>query len=305
MFKKKIAHIDMNNFYASVECMLDRSLRDKAVAVCGSVEDRHGIVLAKNYAAKATGIKTGEAVWQAKQKCPNLVIVPPHYEDYIKYSRYAREIYERYTDRIEPYGMDECWIDLTGGEGLFGAADKVCNEIREKIKFELGLTVSIGLSFNKIFAKLGSDMKKPDALTVIPEESFKEKIWSLPVEELLGVGRATYKVLYGYGIRTIGDLANADPKQISYKLKSWAYQLVAWANGLDHSAVLQKDVEIPVKSVGHGTTTRQDMENSTEVWRLMLERLDAAIDNIRECFGANAIRNAVLCQNIHYCGEFG
>ena len=151
----------MNNFYASVECMLDPSLRKYPVAVCGSVEERHGIVLAKNYAAKAFDVKTGDAVWQAKQKCRNLVVVPPHFEEYIKYSKLARSVYSRYTDQVEPYGMDECWLDVSGTENIFGSPEKVANDIRETIKFELGLTISVGVSFNKIFAKLGSDMKKP------------------------------------------------------------------------------------------------------------------------------------------------
>ena len=185
----------MNNFYASVECMLDPSLRKYPVAVCGSVEERHGIVLAKNYAAKAFDVKTGDAVWQAKQKCRNLVVVPPHFEEYIKYSKLARSVYSRYTDQVEPYGMDECWLDVSGTENIFGSPEKVANDIRETIKFELGLTISVGVSFNKIFAKLGSDMKKPDAVTVIPKDTFRDKIWGLPAADLLGVGRATQRVL--------------------------------------------------------------------------------------------------------------
>ena len=180
----------MNNFYASVECMLDPALKKYPIAVCGSVEERHGIVLAKNYKAKAFDVKTGDAVWQAKQKCKDLGVVPPHYEEYIKYSKLARSVYERYTDQVEPYGMDECWLDISGTESLFGSPEKVANEIRETMKFELGLTISVGVSFNKIFAKLGSDMKKPDAVTVIPKDTFKEKIWGLPAADLLGVGRA-------------------------------------------------------------------------------------------------------------------
>ena len=215
---RNILHCDMNNFYASVECMLDPALREYPVAVCGSVEERHGIVLAKNYKAKAFNVQTGDAVWQAKQKCRDLVIVPPHYEEYLKYSKLARSVYERYTDQVEPYGMDECWLDISGTEGIYGSPEKVANEIRETIKFELGLTISVGVSFNKIFAKLGSDMKKPDAITVIEKDTFKEKIWGLPASDLLGVGRATKKVLDKYAITTIGDLANADPNLLSSRI---------------------------------------------------------------------------------------
>lgn len=215
---RSILHCDMNNFYASVECMLDPALKKYPIAVCGSVEERHGIVLAKNYKAKAFDVKTGDAVWQAKQKCKDLVVVPPHYEEYIKYSKLARSVYERYTDQVEPYGMDECWLDISGTESLFGSPEKVANEIRETMKFELGLTISVGVSFNKIFAKLGSDMKKPDAVTVIPKDTFKEKIWGLPAADLLGVGRATQRVLDSYCIRTIGDLANTDPEFLRRRL---------------------------------------------------------------------------------------
>lgn len=191
--QRVILHSDMNNFYASVECMLNPELKGHPVAVCGSTEERHGIVLAKNYEAKKYNIKTGEVTWQAKQKCRDLIVVPPHYNQYIKYSKLAREIYSRYTDLIQPFGMDECWLDVSGSTKLFGSGYEIAKQISDTIKFELGLTVSIGVSFNKIFAKLGSDMKKPDAITCIYESDFKEKIWKLPASDLLGVGRVTAK----------------------------------------------------------------------------------------------------------------
>lgn len=230
---RDILHCDMNNFYASVECMLDPALKKYPVAVCGSVEERHGIVLAKNYKAKAFQVQTGDAVWQAQQKCPGLVVVPPHYEEYIKYSKLARNVYERYTDQVEPYGMDECWLDITGTRSLFGLPEKIANEIRETIKFELGLTISVGVSFNKIFAKLGSDMKKPDAVTVIPKDSFREKIWGLPAADLLGVGRATQRVLNNYGIHTIRDLATTNPEFLRSQLGKNGVALWNYANGND------------------------------------------------------------------------
>ena len=222
---RNILHCDMNNFYASVECMLDPALKKYPVAVCGSVEERHGIVLAKNYKAKAFHVQTGDAVWQAKQKCKDLVIVPPHYEEYIKYSKLARNVYERYTDQVEPYGMDECWLDISRTEDIFGSPEQVANEIRETIKFELGLTISVGVSFNKIFAKLGSDMKKPDAVTVIEKDTFRDKIWGLPASDLLGVGRATKKVLDKYDIRTIGDLAQPTQTFTNLAWKKWSCSL--------------------------------------------------------------------------------
>lgn len=268
---RNILHCDMNNFYASVECMLDPSLKKYPVAVCGSVEERHGIVLAKNYKAKAFNVQTGDAVWQAKEKCKDLVIVPPHYEEYIKYSRLARNVYERYTDQVEPYGMDECWLDITGTEMLFGSPERVANEIRETMKFELGLTISVGVSFNKIFAKLGSDMKKPDAVKVIAKETFREKIWGLPAADLLGVGRATQRVLNNYGIRTIGELANTNPDFLRSQLGKNGVALWNYANGNDLSLVAQKDFVSPVKSVGHGITTVKDLDTSEQVWLVFLE----------------------------------
>lgn len=267
---RTILHCDMNNFYASVECMLNPQLSGKPVAVGGDVENRHGIILAKNYEAKKYGIQTGEALWQAKQKCRNLIIVPPHYEEYLKYSRLAHSIYEDYTDLIEPYGMDEVWLDITGSTKLFGNGERVANVLRERIKFELGLTISVGVSFCKVFAKLGSDMKKPDAVTVIPKDSFREVIWDLPASDLLGVGRSTDKVLSSYGIHTIGELANAYPDLIQRKLGKNGMMLLAFANGEDRSRVAPQDYEPPMKSVGHGITTVQDLENNAEVWNIIL-----------------------------------
>lgn len=261
----------MNNFYASVECMLSPELKQYPVAVCGSVEERHGIVLAKNYKAKAFKVATGDAVWQAKQKCPDLVVVPPHYEEYLKYSKLAKAIYCDYTNQVEPYGMDKCWLDISGTKKLFGNPVDVANEIRERIKFELGLTISVGVSFNKIFAKLGSDYKKPDAVTVFEKETFREKIWSLPASDLLGVGRATTRVLNNYCIRTIGDLANSDYDFIKRILGKNGVSLWLYANGRDNSTV--KDIKFvsPVKSIGHGITTVVDLSNEEEVWRVFLE----------------------------------
>ena len=268
--ERTILHCDMNNFYASVECMLNPSLRGHPVAVGGDVENRHGIILAKNYEAKKFGIQTGEALWQAKQKCPKLIIVPPHYEEYLKYSRLAHSIYADYTDLIEPYGMDEVWMDVTGSTKAFGSGEVIANTLRERIKYELGLTISVGVSFCKVFAKLGSDMKKPDAVTVIPKDSFRDIIWDLPASDMLGVGRSTEKFLSSYGIHTIGQLANAYPDLMQRKLGKNGMVLLAFANGEDRSKVAPQDYEPPMKSIGHGLTTMQDLENNAEVWNIML-----------------------------------
>ena len=304
--ERTILHCDMNNFYASVECMLNPELRNKAVAVCGSVEERHGIVLAKNYKAKAFGISTGEAIWQAKQKCKDLVIAEPHYEQYIKFSKLAREIYSRYTDLIEPYGMDECWLDVTGS-GILETGYEIANKIRETVKFELGLTISAGVFFNKIFAKLGSDMKKPDATTCIARDTFKEKIWGLPASDMLGVGRSTERVLSHYGISTIGELDNTSEDFLIRKFGKNGIALKRYALGMDQSPVMPSGYVSPGKSIGHGITTMQDLENSAEVWCVMLELVQEIGTKLRKhkkkaCGIAINIRDSELFSKEWQCG---
>ena len=237
--EKTILHSDMNCFYASVEMMLDPSLRGKPVAVCGSTENRHGIVLAKSELAKKAGVKAGMVNWEARQLCPGLVMVKPQYDQYLKYSELARNIYQRYTDQVEPYGMDECWLDVTGSRGVCGDGMKIAESIRQEIKEELGLTVSIGVSFNKIFAKLGSDMKKPDAVTEITKDTFQEKVWPLPASDLLFVGRATDAKFRNYGIHTIGDIAATDPQFLKRLLGVNGLQLWRYAAGKDDTPVIK------------------------------------------------------------------
>ncbi len=268
--ERVILHIDMNNCYASIECKLNPELSGKCVAVAGNQEERHGIILAKNELAKSYGVKTGEPIWQAKQKCPELVTVPPHYEEYLKHSKAARKIYSDYTDKIEPFGIDECWIDITGywrnGKQADGKA--IADEIRERVKSELGITVSIGVSFNKIFAKLGSDMKKPDATTVITYEGkdcFRDKVFPLDVGELLYVGKATKKRLNQRGIFTIGELAQTPISKLQSWLGKWGQYLWVYANGLDISPVENDGNKPLVKSVSNGTTSYRDLENDNDV----------------------------------------
>ena len=261
---RAILHIDMNSCYASIECLHHPEIRHLPVAVGGDVEARHGIILAKNELAKRAGVKTGEALWQAKQKCPNLVIVPPHYQLYLRFSRMARAIYAEYTDLIEPFGLDEAWIDVTGS-GVFGDAVEIAETIRNRVKFELGITVSIGVSFNKIFAKLGSDYKKPDAVTVFGKDDYREKVWPLPVEELLYVGPATTRKLRARCIRTIGDLAQTDPSLLHSWLGKMGYVLHAFANGNDPSPVAPLGEEAIIKSIGNSTTTPRDLTCEEDV----------------------------------------
>ena len=270
MLERVILHSDLNSFYASVEMMLDPSLRGKAVAVCGATEERHGIVLAKSDLAKKAGVKTGMVNWEARQLCKDLIMVPPHYDQYLKYSKLTQSIYQRYTDLIEPFGMDECWLDVTGC-GVYGDGMEIAEKIRRSCREELGLTVSIGVSYNKIFAKLGSDLKKPDAITEIRRDTYQEQIWPLDCSEMIYCGRATTAKLAKYGIHTIGDVAQTDPMFLKRLLGVNGLSLWRYANGTDQSRVMHRDFVSPVKSIGHGITCTADLENDDEVWKVILE----------------------------------
>ena len=269
--QRVILHSDLNCFYASVELLLNPELRGKAVAVCGSTETRHGIILAKSQKAKKAGVKTAMANWEARAVCPDLIFVPPQYDQYLKYSCLVRAIYERYTDYVEPFGMDEAWLDVTDSRVLCGSGPQIAEEIRRTVRRELGLTVSIGVSFNKIFAKLGSDMKKPDAVTVLTEQDIADRVWPLPVSELLYVGRATTRKLSDYGIDTIGKLAHANPLFLKQLLGINGLTLWAFAAGKDTSPVHHKDFTVPVQSVGKGITCYADLKEIEDVWWVMLE----------------------------------
>lgn len=260
-----ILHSDCNSFYASVEKALDPKLKDKPVAVSGNAKERHGIILAKSIEAQRCGVKTGEPIWQAMQKCPQLITLPPNFEKYIEYSKIAGEIYYSYSDQVEPFGLDEAWIDVTGSRLLFGNGPQIAKSISHKIKSELNITVSIGVSYNKIFAKLGSDYKKPDAITVITKENYKDIVWPLPVENLLYVGRSTKKKLYNLGIKTIGDIANTNNTVLRNNLGKWGDILHSYANGLDCSPVAIYNNTPPVKSIGNSTTTPRDLKTPRDV----------------------------------------
>ncbi len=266
-----ILHSDLNCFYASVEMNEAPELKGTAMAVCGSTENRHGIVLTASYPAKRRGVKTGMANWQAQQACPGLITVPPRYDLYLKYSRIVRRIYQRYSETIEPFGMDENWIELPFTNDVEGVGCQTAEAIRQAVEQETGLTVSIGVSFSKIFAKLGSDMKKPNAVTVISRETYREKVWPLRVSDLLYVGPATTRKLAMFGCRTIGDLANSDPELLHRKLGKNGLMLHSFANGTDGAPVMPSDYVAPVKSVGHGVTCVRDLDNCYEVWRVLLE----------------------------------
>lgn len=279
---RTILHIDMNGCFAGIECLYRPDIRGKPVAVGGDAEARHGIILAKNEHAKGFGIKTGEALWQARSKCPELIIVPPRYDLYLRFSRLARTIYSDYSDQIEPFGIDEAWVDVTGSPRLNGGGEALANEIRERVKLELGITVSIGVSYNKIFAKLGSDYKKPDAVTVFTRDNFKEKVWPLPAGALLQVGRATNRKLSGYGIHTIGEIAQTPPQTLQGWLGKWGLILSAFANGQDTSPVARAGDEAIIKSIGNSTTTPRDLENDEDAKIIFYMLCESVAERMRE-----------------------
>ena len=279
---RNILHCDINAFYASVEVQRHPELRGKPVAVCGSQEERHGIVLTANYVAKPRGVKTGMAIWQAKEVCPDLVILPPDMAEYIRISRYAREIYEDYTDQVEPFGLDESWLDVTGSVGLYGSPMTIAKEISGRIKKELGITASIGVANNKVTAKLGSDYKKPDAITRIEADNYKEIVYPLPVEDLLYVGPATSRKLRSVGISTIGRLAECPVEFLERRLGKMGVILHMFANGRDVSPVQRTDHIPNIKSVGNSATTLRDLVNEADVQLMMLLLAESVCTRMRE-----------------------
>lgn len=275
--KRCVLHVDCNKFYASVECLYRPELRDKPMAVGGDPENRHGIILTKNEIASKYGLTVGEPLWKARQKCPDLVVVPPNYPLYLRFSALTRKIYEDYSEFIEPFGLDECWLDVTGSEK---SGEEIAHEIRKRVKSQLGITVSVGVSFNKVFAKLGSDYKKPDAVTVIDESNYKDIAWNLPCGDLLMVGRSAQKKLNAYGINTIGDLADTDVTVLKSLFGKNGEMLHSFANGTECSPVRHKDEISEVKSVGNSTTAPRDLVNEEDVktiFRVLCESVSARL----------------------------
>ena len=277
-----ILHSDMNNCYASIELLHHPELRGRPLAVGGDPEARHGIVLAKDQIAKKAGVKTGMALWQARQVCPEIQFVPPRMDLYLRFSRLAHEIYGEYTDKQEAFGVDESWLDVTDCCSLKGDGMTIASEISRRIKFELGITVSIGVSWNKIFAKLGSDYKKPDAITEINRENYRQIVWPLPAEDLLFVGPATKRKLYDYGIRTIGQLAEADPGILCHRFGKMAYILHVFANGEDQTPVSRENSSAPIKSIGNSTTTPRDLVNESDVAIIVYLLAESVAARLRE-----------------------
>ena len=288
MHERTILHVDCNSFFASVEMCLNPKLRDVPMAVCGNPENRHGIVLAKNEKAKAFGIVTAETIVSAKRKCRDLVIVMPHYDEYIKYSEAVTKVFERYTEQIESFGIDESWLDVTASYKLFGNGMQIAEKIRKNIKEELGITVSIGVSFNKVFAKLGSDYKKPDAITEITTENYKEIVFPLPVGDLLFIGKKTVQSLHSYGITTIGELAACDEEFLLNRFGKMGHMMYLYSNGLDTSEVMPQTQD--AKSISNGFTFRYDIVG--------FEACKRAISHLCESVGTKLRKSGMKCSGV-------
>ena len=285
--KTDVLHCDANNFYASVEMAKDPSLRGKNLAVCGDPQKRHGIILAKSEGAKRLGVKTGQTIREAQERCPDLILIPPDFPSYVKYSKALFNLYTSYTDRVESFGLDECWLDVSGSHTLFGSSEHIAEELRRRAREELGITISVGVSFTKVFAKLGSDYKKPDAQTLISEENYKEIAWPLPVQDILMVGAGEHSV----GIRTIGDLARTDEALLVQKLGKMGSTLRAWANGEEDSPVkLYYETHKP-ESVGNGSTAEKDLTTRDECIQL--------ITAMAERVGTRLRRHGMLANGVH------
>lgn len=299
-----ILHSDCNCFYASVEMLHQPRLWNVPMAVGGDPEARHGIILTANYIAQKRGVKTGMALWQARQACPEITFVPPRMDLYIKFSRIIREIYGEYTDLVEPFGLDEAWIDVTASTGIKGSGRKIAEKINARIKREVGITVSVGVSWNKIYAKLGSDYKKPDAVTEFSRENYKELVYPLPAEDLLYVGRATKRELYNFGITTIGELAEADPDILHRMFGKIGLMLSVFARGEDATPVSLANTEAPIKSIGNSTTTPRDLATEEDVSLVLYLLSESVASRCRENgFAGQVIEIYVRDNELFSCGR--
>ncbi|MDO5311653.1 MAG: DNA polymerase IV [Clostridia bacterium] len=286
---RTILHCDMNSFFASVELLDYPELRNKPMAVCGNPESRHGIILAKNDIAKSYGIVTAETLWQARKKCPQLQTVPPHHDKYAYYSRMINSIYLEYTDMVEPFSIDESWLDVTASRRLFGTGVEIADAIRQRVRSDFGLTLSAGVSYNKIFAKMGSDYKKPDATTEITRDNYRSLLWPLDIGELFFVGQATAQKLRSCGIKTIGELAVSDRDMLVNLLGKHGGVIYDYANGYDTTPVLKKNQREPIKSIGNGTTFRRNLEGMEDIRTAVKALSDTVATRLRrhkvKCFG--------------------
>ena len=302
-----VLHSDLDNFYASVEVLKHPELKDRPVAVCGDRQQRHGVVLAKNNIAKHAGVKTGDVLWQAKQKCPELVEVQACFSDYLRVSKAVRRIYEQFTDRIESFGIDECWLDVSETAAIFRGGPQIANMIRTSIQEEIGITASVGISWNKIFAKLASELNKPDGQYEISRENYRKTAWELPAEKLLYVGKATAEKLRAVGICTIGNLAQADPDMLCGFLGKWGRYLHDFANGKDEAPVIPKEEERNVKSVGNSLTNYRDIETEEDAALLIYMLADSVASRLRDgLFGkAECVKISIVDSSLNRYAKQG
>lgn len=283
--ERVILHCDMNCFYASCEMAYNPKLQDKPIAVCGDPERRNGIVLTASYPAKRMGVKTGMPLWEAQQHCRDIIFVHANYELYTRFSEYTREIFLRFTDQVEPFGLDEAWLDCTASQSLFGTGEEIAKQISDTVKDEFGITCSVGVSWNKVFAKLGSDYKKPDAITIISKSNWKDIVFPLPATDLLYVGSRTGKKLANYCVHTIGDLATANPNFLKEKLGKIGPMLWGFANGLDTGAVAKyegREAQAPIKSIGNSWTTPRDLLTDEDTWIVLYLLSESVAARLRE-----------------------
>ena len=264
--RRLIFHCDCNNFFASCECLDHPELKSVPLAVAGDPENRVGVVVAKNELAKKYGVKTTDTVWQAKRKCPDLVFVPPRHHLYKEISNRINDIYHEYTEYVEPASIDESYLDMTGAPDFYGmTAREMADALRDRIRTEIGVTISVGVSFNKIFAKMGSDYKKPDATTEITPDNYREILWPLPVSDLMFAGKAAVAVLNKKSIHTIGDLARQPKERMRDLLGKGGDQLWLYANGLDTEPVRKWGDAPEIKSVSRGMTFKRDLVTEEEI----------------------------------------
>ena len=304
MDERVILHCDLNNFFASVAAIGKPELQEVPMAVCGSIEERHGIVLAKNYPAKAAGIQTAMTVVEAMRLCPQLICVPPDYHAYMEYSRKVQEIYAKYTDQIEPFGIDECWLDVTGSQRLFGDGQEIAHRLRGEVKRSFDLTISVGVSFCKVMAKLGSDIKKPDAVTPIERCDLPTKVWPLPVGDLFGIGRHTREKLHNLGIYTIGQLANTNPDLLKSIFGKNGIQMWQFANGKEYSPVRKWGESDPPKSVSRSTTCKADLTTASQVRQVLVGLAEqVSADLRRHGFYAGKIGLVFRDKNLAWCNR--
>ena len=301
-----ILHSDADGFYAAVECLHNPKIRSLPVAVCGDKELRHGIVLAKNAIAKKYGIKTGDVIHEAMEKCPSLITVPPHQSLYEQFSKWAREIYADYADNLEAYGLDECWIEVTNIARDEYDGQLIADEIRARIKETLGITCSIGISFNKVFSKLASGLRKPDCSTVISRETFKDIVWKLSPDNLLGVGSRINKGLYAAGITDIGNIAKTPVEVFEKALGKIGVTLHRYARGEENSPVKHKDYVEPVKTVGHIETTPRDMKTIEDIRRVVYALSEKVASRMRaEHYKCRTVKIYIRDNELKSCDRQG